>query len=353
MEQTKSTITFHDDLDILSINDTVLKILEGWIKGKDRLEKEHALYSRIAANTHNPIDELEAKQRIKKISNRIALINSGTLLSGYQDSISPILKEYMNISGGSRVFGIDHCIDIPKRIGLIIRFLGIVGKYLDIRWSCTYDISRICPRCYGSMRKCSTIMTCERCNYSRVVPPSLELYVDLGKSRSNSTYDARKNFRKEYMHLCGLQNDMYPGEIDDITSYLYRAGIKDPYRDDIRDAIKATGYNNYRDTNLIYSMITNTPLPAIESHIDICTDRFQEYNEVFQNLEVREGTNITNLHFLIKLFLWQENVPYDDSWFRALSPATEAKHRRNVKRVVSIFQKQNSTRKWPLPPSWK
>lgn len=154
------------------------------------------------------------------------------------------------------------------------------------------------------------------------------------------------------MHLCGLQDDMGPEEEADIASYLYRSGIKDPTRDDIRDAIKATGYNNYRDTNLIYSRVTRTPLPPIDIHIDICLGRFLEYNRVFQSLETKEGTNITNLHFLIKLFLWQENIPHDDTWFRTLSPTTETKHRRNVKRVCTILQKEDPSRKWLWPSSW-
>lgn len=351
MGTTKPIITFHDDLDILHIDDSVVKILQGWMKDRDRLVKEHGLYSKIAANTHNPIDEIEAKQRIKKILIRLAMIDSGRLVEDYILATSSIIKEYINISGGSRVFGIDQCVDIPKRIGLILRFLDIVTKYLDIRWSCTYDITRICPRCYGPMKRCSTIMVCEKCNYSRLIPPSLQLYVDLGKSKANSTYDSSKNYRKEYMHLCGLQHDMGPNEIDDITSYLYRASVKNITRDDIRDAIKATGYNNYRDTNLIYSLITNTPLPSIEAYADQCTERFREYSETFHTLEIKEGTNITNIHFLTKLFLWQEGIAYDESWFRTLSPVTEAKHRRNIRRVCSILEKQG-TKRWPIPPSW-
>ncbi len=349
----KASITFHDDLDIIALYGNVVNLLGEWVKDRDRWAKEYERYMKIASCTHNPSDELEAKQRAKKILKRLNMIDSTDLVQTYRDTTASILQEYMELSGGSRVFGIDPCIDVPKRIGVILKFLDVTKSYVNIQWICTYDMSRICPLCFGPTRKCSPIMICERCGHSRSIPLTLDLHIDHGHSASDSTYDSSKNFRKEYMHLCGLQDDMGPDEEVDIASYLYRAGIKDPTRDDIRDAIRATGYNNYRDTNLIYSRITKAPLPSIIIHIDTCARRFQEYNRVFQDLEVKEGTNITNLHFLIKLFLWQENIPYESSWFRTLSSNTEAKHRRNVKRVCSILQKQDPEHRWLWPSSWE
>lgn len=345
-------LTFHDDLDIVTISNNVIKALGDWTKDREKWSKEYDRYTRIATCTHNPTDEIEAKQRAKEIARRIALIDGGDLVQVYGNVVEPILREYVGISGGSRVFGVDPCIDIPRRIGLILKFLNATKAYVDIRWTCTYDMSKICSICFSSMRKCSPIMICDKCGHTRTIPPTLHIHLEHSRSRSESTYDSSKNFRKEYMHLCGLQDDMGPEEEADIASYLYRSGIKDPTRDDIRDAIKATGYNNYRDTNLIYSRVTRTPLPPIDIHIDICSGRFLEYNRVFQSLETKEGTNITNLHFLIKLFLWQENIPHDDTWFRTLSPTTETKHRRNVKRVCTILQKEDPSRKWLWPSSW-
>jgi hypothetical protein len=58
------------------------------------------------------------------------------------------------------------------------------------------------------------------------------------------------------------------------------------------------GYDNYRDCNYLYHIITNDELPPIEEHLPLCMNRFDLYFSEFQSLFDKEGTNITNMEVI-------------------------------------------------------
>lgn len=345
-------LSFHDDLNIHYIYSEVLDVLKTYIAQKDPYEKECRRLKKIIDKSHNPADRARATIILKEMEKLLPFIRDGTLANIYSRRVSSFLSEYSNLCGSSRVFGMDKCTNIPKRVGIILSFLELTKEYSKISWTCSYNMEKICPKCYSSMRKCGPIMTCDTCGYSHKIEKTLNVLVDGNKIKTESTYDASKNFRKEFSHVCGILHDKKDGEKEDIDSYLYRAGFKNPTRDNIRDGIRACGYNNYHDTNLLFHEITGEPLPNIYQYMDICGARFEQYFKVFQSLDDKEGHNITNLHFLIKLFLWQEGVHYEDCWFRSLSDQTEAKHKRNAKKVCNILKTQDTERKWEYPSDW-
>lgn len=345
-------ITFHDDLNIYYIYDSVIALLKSYVSNRDSYEKEYEILKKISLMSHNPTDRSRAIYMIREMDKLLPLIRDKTLPEVYMKRVAPYLYEYNNLCGYSRVFGMDKCPNIPKRVGTIISFLEVTKEYTKITYSCSYNMDKICSRCYSKMKKCGPIMVCNACGYTHKIENVPGIMFDGMKIRTESTYDAPKNFRKEYMHLCGIIHDMKDGEKEDIESYLYRAGFKHPTRENIRDGIRACGYNNYHDTNYIHHKITGEPLPYIYAYIDICIDRFEQYFEVFQSLDDKEGHNITNLHFLIKLFLWQENLQYEDCWFRTLSSQTELKHQRNARKVCNVLALQDKERNWKCPSIW-
>lgn len=345
-------LSFHDNLNILSLADEISTKLQSSLDHRASIEEDYERYQKISEKSHNASDRIRAKNALREIEKKLLFIRDGSLVSRYKEKVSPFLSEYHQLYGSSRVFGMDNCPNIPKRVSIILSFLKVTKDFLPIEWTCTYNMEKVCTRCHSQMRKCGSILVCDKCGYSRKIERMMGVHFIGNRIRLESTYDAAKNFRKEYLHLCGNLSELKEGEKEDIESYLYRAGIKEPKREHIREAIHACGYDNYHDVNYIFSLITREPLPDISDYIDICTQRFEHYFSVFQSLSDKEGKNITNIHFLIRLFLWQEGIAYQEDWFRSLAPSTENKHRRNAKKVCAILKTQDSEHTWNIPPSW-
>lgn len=343
--------SFHDDINLYVIHKNILEKLNEDIKNLSNMEIELRIMNKIIKCSNNPSDVMSAQDRASTIKNKIKNINSGNYIDNYVKDISIYLNEYSKLTSNTYIFGIDTCISIPKRVYIIGEFMKTASKYIPIEWKCTYDMSKICIKCFDIMKKNGSIMRCKSCNYAYSIVSLPYVFIDNGNIYKPSTYISFKNFRKEYSHICGLINKVAEDEISDIDSYLYRIGIYDPTRDDIRAAIPACGYTNYNDTNYIYTQITGQPLPPLDKYLDTCTQRFIKYYNIFENIDT-EGDNITNINFLIKLFLWQENIIYDVSWFRTLSANTEKKHRRNAKRICKVLEKIDIDRNWKYPSEW-
>lgn len=346
-------LSFYNDLNIHYIYQEIIDLLNGYIMNKIDYENECKRLRHIIHHTHNPSDKLKASTLLRDREHLLPMIKNDTLIQSYRDKAYPYICEYITLCGTSRVFGMDKCNNIPKRVGIIYLFLQVSRQFIDIVWECTYDMSMICPCCYYRMRKFGPIMVCDNCKHSHPITKTLSVYLDINDIKVESTYDAPKNFKKEYMHLCGIINDMRDCELEDICSYLYRAAFKNPTRENIRDGIKACGYSNYHDINYIYSEVTREPLPSILEYLDICTVRFEKYFKIFHSVSDKEGKNVTGIHFLIKLFLWQENIPYNDEWFRSLSIPTEMKHRKNALKVCKLLSIQDKNTNWNTPISWE
>lgn len=339
---------FHDDININRIYGDVVKILESMLDNRDHIEKEYKRYKIISEKSHNVRDRDKAASILAKFEPYIVSLLDGTIVDTYRSKVAHLINEYNRLAPRTRVFGMDDCANIPRRVATIRRFFEITSTYVDIKWECTYSMSRICSNCYSHMKKVGPIMRCSSCGHTQMMS---NMGDGVEHSKGESTYKPRKNYEKEYRHVCGLSNGSSNDQKIDIESYLYRSGIHEPTRNDVRNAIKACGYSNYNDTNWLYSQITGNPLPPIDSYIDITGDRFELYYRAFSTAS-KDGKNITNIHFLIRLFLWQENVPYEDEWFSSLSERTLAKHRRNAILVCNILKDEYPDMRWDYPPEW-
>jgi len=344
------SITIYDDYNIVKLYSDVITELDGYMKNKDNYRKEYERYKKIASQSHNPIDVDKATSIHIKMGRLLPMIEDGSIIQVCKDKLLKHIQAYKVLNGSNRMFGMDKCPCIPKRVGIIIQFMKDIADFTDITWTCSYDLSKYCPVCYGPLKKQSTMMICS-CGHTHTVVKVPNISLEDGKICSKSTYKAPKNFRKEYMHLCGTLSSIIEGEESDIRSYLYRARIHNPTRQNIRDAMKECGYKNYNDVPMLSFKIADLPLPPILEHIDICTERFELYFVVFKVAKC-DGQNISNIHFLIRLFLWQEGIPYEDDWFRELSSVTEKKHRSNAKKICTVLKEQEPDMNWNYPPEW-
>ena len=346
-------LTFYDDLNIFYVYNTVISDLQKQIGNIEDYQRELKILERIMTSSHNPSDRISAKNKYNSMKKICSKMKDNTLIKEYQHSVSPLLRIYQSLSNDSKVFGIDNCTCIPKRVHTIISFLNITSTYTTIRWKCTYDMSRICIRCFARMYKQGESLRCSQCPHTQEIVKLPGSYFDNESVQSESSYDASKNYKKEYLRICGVSSKIPDDEISDIYSYLYRIGIYDYTHNDVRNAIKACGYENYNDTNFIYSELTSTPLPPLLEYMDMCTNKFCKYWDVFHSIQ-KEGRNITNIHFLTKLFLWQEGISFNPAWFKSLSANTEAKHKRNIRKVCNILKQNPGTPvyNWSYPSKW-
>lgn len=339
-------ISFHDDHNIVHLYNEVLKNLQQFLDKKESYISTYETYKILMQNATSPEDRMRAAILVKEASFLIPMIMDDTLVERYKNRVGPTLQEYLKLCTGTRMFGVDQCVDIPRRVGIISRFLHLTRGYFRITWECNFNMDMICPRCFAQINRYGHLFRCSRCSFSQVRDTHYGHHTTDAAAKVDGSYDATKNFRKEYSHVCGTMNDVKMGQVDQLRSYLTRACIKVPTRAHIRDGFKSCGYTNYHDINTVYTEISGEPLPDISMHINACADMFQQYSNVFHTLDSKEGSNITNIHFLIKLFLWRLGVPYQDDWFRPLSRETEEKHKRNAQKVCTILQ-------WNVPPEWK
>lgn len=338
-------ISFHDDHNIVYVYNEVIKTLQQYIDQKELYISAYEQQKALLQNSPSPEARMKAASIVKEGTFLMPMILDDTLIAKYKDRVGETLREYRKLCMGTKMFGVDQCTDIPRRVGIISRFLHLTRGYIPITWECTYNMDMICPRCFSQLKRYGHVVKCIKCSFSQTRETHYGHHSIDSVSKTDGSYDATKNFRKEYAHLCGIVNEIKLGQVDQIRSYLTRACIKEPTRSHIRDGFKNCGYANYHDVNAVYSEISGEPLPSVTEHIEACADMFQQYSKTFHSLDSKEGSNITNIHFLIRLFLWRLKVPYQEDWFRPLSRETEEKHKRNARKVCSILQ-------WDTPPEW-
>jgi len=341
-------ITFHADYPIHVLYKKVLVKLEGM--DKDVYSNEYNRYKRIADESNNPEDRAIAHSKVVRMEGILRMLEDGTLVSTFKSRAQPLLVQYFQVQGNGYVFGMNLKSDAPKRVHIIISFLKMVNEFVNVEWECTFNMGDVCPSCHRYMEKKGIIMVCKGCGESLSLE-NTSISISNEDNQKVSTYKSPKNYRKEYNHLCGIIHSCENDEIPTIQSYLYKTECSHPTRDDIRQAISSCGYRNYNDTNYIYSQITGDPLPPIADYVSACADRFEKYHGVFVELQI--PGNVTNLHFLTKLFLYQEKVPAQDDWFRTLSPSTEKRHRGNAIRICRILASRYSDQDWTVPPEWE
>jgi hypothetical protein len=344
-------LVFHDDYPLYNLYKKILTKLEDLTSNKDAYIAEYQKYKKISECSHNPEDRQAAYTKHLKMERVVSLLENDTLVTSFKSKTLPIVHAYNDSQGNEGyVFGMNTKVNIPKRVSIIISFMEAVNTFVPMKWECTFNMSDVCPKCYSYTETRGNIMFCVKCGSSYGVDPSEGKSSDPDDTVKESTYKSSKNYRKEFMHLCGLQHSCETDEVDNIRSYLYRSDCKEPTRNDIRLAIPRCGYKNYNDTNYIYTAITKADLPPISDYIVPCTERFEKYYEEFD----RQGMtgNITNLHFLTKLFLFQEEVPTEDDWFRQLSTKTEQRHRDNAIKISKILSQKFPESNWTVPPEW-
>lgn len=343
-------VQFHSDLPIHTVYKKVVDKLEKIVENRQVYIDEYNRCRKIAECSHNPEDRQAAHSKYLKMEKIIKDVEDGTLVDNFKEKSIPIVKEYLDNQGNGYVFGSDNKVNIPKRVSIIITFMNLINDFIHMEWECTFNMEDVCPRCFSFTEKRSNVMVCPKCKFIYASDPTKPQSSDPEDHVKESTYKSVKNYKREFFHLCGLQNSCEPGEVDGIASYLYRSGIKKPTRADIRLAIPGCGYKNYNDTNYIYSEITKESLPPISEYMPACTDRFEKYYMEFDKRHPED--NVTNLHFLTKLFLFQEKVHTEDDWFRKLSSKTEARHRKNAIGILAILRERYPNDNWVYPPEW-
>lgn len=338
------SIVFNYNYDINIYHEYMLNAI------KDELDSDISqqiqIYNTIIYKSNNSNDIRYARKRLKELKSR-----SISRKEQYINDIEPILYEYNNITRKSKLFGVDLCDNIYKRIYIIKKYFNVCKQYIKLSYLCTYNTVNICIKCFIPMKRYNNIYECT-CGYiSNIDKCNFGINIRDGKVMRESTYKSDKNFKKEVISICGLSSKVTPKERYDIDVYLYHNNIYFPTRNDIRNAISACGYKNYNDVNDLYYILCKEPLPNITEYIETICNRFKKYSDVFHKIS-HVGINITNLHFLMKLFLWQEKVTYNKEWVKSLTSITIDKHSKNAHIICKKLQLEYPNEFWGTPLNW-
>lgn len=336
----KMKIEFSYDCNIFRVRDDVISELQSY--DLSSMERRREELQKIRDRSCNPSDCISADTDLSWYDKIIPMVREGTLVKSYKHDIAPLLRRYKELMPNTIYFGCYNP-NIPERVYTIIRFLDVTSDYIDLEWKCLYPIEKYCPECYTEMRRNHDTYICKIC--SRTSHDMAMKNNSQSDGKKTSTYNASKNFRKVYARVACMENHVDDEEIEDIKVHIRRSNVQEITHDRIREAIKACGYRNYDDTNYIYSQITGTPMPDISAYIDRCTDRFSKYFEIF-DLHKKERRNITNINFLIDLFLMQEGVFLDEKYFKPLSRTTRKKHENMAKTVCQDLKKRYPNMLW-------
>lgn len=285
-----------------------------------------------------------------KLQNTLILAREKGLVSTYRSLTDDVINHYKLINYDNTIFGVERCKDIHRRVGIIINFLIITNDFIPIRWETMYNVSSICRVCMGKCKVYKTFVRCRECGFIDEYHTS-NVKIKDSKFETESTYNAPKNFRKEISFISGVlvKHTNINEVVKTIRNHLHRSMVFDIKRNDIRYALKACHYNNYSDVNYMYHAITRKGLPKLYIYSDRLVERFTKYYQVFSSMDDKEGSNVNN-NFLLRLFMQQEGLEYEDDWFKSVSDSTRNKHIRNAVKVCKHLA--DDPMGWPYDPSW-
>ena len=345
-------MNFEFDNNINIINIYRLILVELGKKDTDEYLRQYALLE-SSVLLLSGVDRIECQKQMSLMGHNAKIMRKTSIVKHYQEIISPTLKSYIDVNNGSFMFGIDKCTNITKRIGIILKFFMITNKYVNLTYKTSFNIRSVCMKCFDKNIVHKTHTVCEKCGYVCKDESIISLIIENGRIKSKNTYDANKNFRKEIQYVCGAINKVQDGQIEIVENFLIESRLEIT-RQMVRGAIKSCGYDNYCDTNYIYSHIKEdiSLLPNLMPHMEKLSVRFDKYYDILYEIPDREGENVTNIHFLIQLFLYQENIEYDKSWFKILSGPTISKHIRNAIKVCRKLSQVDKSTNWSIPTDW-
>ena len=232
----------------------------------------------------------------------------------------PLIEEYQRLAVGrkGRVFGEKKIVDenSDARELVIIKYLALARRYIDLHVSLDTSGDPICPVCdsllvegVGNCKNCPAFIAKFETDGSYKEP-------DSSKSTIRNNYAKNGHIYEAFIKFQGKQaNNLPSGLVEDIDNTREAFNIpKDNLTIDmLYQIMRDKQYSSYYDDiYLIYHLITGKKLPDLE---DIMPDLEKDANEfasIYPEIKPKARLNCLNAHFIRDSFLLRRGRIYPE-----------------------------------------
>lgn len=310
-----------EEVDILMIDARIRNELS--ITNEDEIRKRRDnLAKSLRSSVFNTriVDRITSE--IDRLDNRIKDIDNGHTLAFYISDTIQLVEKYRQILKVPKRMSFMGKVTTPvntEKHTLINEYLTISSKYSDVLDE-KIDMDLKCLNCGSVLTReilddCSYI--CGNCSSDQGSIVSVSSFTDSERVNISSkySYDRRTHFRECIGQYQGTQNASIPPEVYETLDKCFEfhsllEGTPDTPRAEryakvtksvILRFLKEQGITKqYENINLIYSNITDVPLPDISSIIDPMMEDFDILSDVYdRNYSDSSRKNFINTQYVL------------------------------------------------------
>jgi hypothetical protein len=321
--------SYRNTLDLLSIDRLICQKLSDLGERLPRIEKEIERFANILIQCPQ---SRRIRRSIQELQKEALNIITGLKLGEYQKAAKPLLLKYLKIRKS----------DTPdERLQLILRYLEIARRYIDINLTRLIEDEEICSHCSMSIKgvypDLNGVLRCPHCGVDGLPLFNEIIQSDSSNSGGKSGYDDIETFDKAIeCYIGGQKVEFSPELIEQLDRYFEQAG--DPIGEEVREmpligdikgrrrrgrtsrammvnALQSTGNTNYyKDSFLLSRHYWGWENPDISKVRNVITADYKVVQIVYNELK---GDRKSSLGAGYRLFrhLWHIGFPCHPSEF--------------------------------------
>ena len=332
--------TFRGDYNILTVHQ---KVLDHFKKNSTLLatrKEKLAQLQWIQANGNTVAERKLATLEIANHQEWITKVEKKVEETQYLRLSKPLLEEYQRLAVGqkARVFGEKKAVDSnsAERELIIVRYLALAQRYIDVNISLDAANSSVCPICEAPLIDGN----CKNCPAFVVKFETDTNYKDsdLGKSTTRNNYAKHGHIYEAFIKFQGKQaNNLPSGLVEDIDNTRKAFSIsKEGFTIDMLFQImRDKEYSSYYDDiYLIYHLITGQKLPDLEDIMPELEKDANEFAAIYPEIKPKSRLNCLNAHFIRDSFLARRGRVYPGWQCTFLrTESVEAEHQSTMARA--------------------
>ena len=310
--------TFKNDYNILGLHQRVLAHFQQETatlpSKKAQLDQLQWIYQNGTTVAERKLAHLE----IDNLKEWVERVTSRKEEQEYLKLSAPLLQEYqqLTVSKKNRVFGEKKVVDEAgeAREFVILRYLALVRRYLDVNVSLDTSCDPVCPICdsllaegAGSCKNCPAFIIKFETDNSCKDP-------EQPKTTARSNYAKHGHIYEAFIKFQGKQaNNLPAGLLEDLNETREAFGLsKEVFTIDMLFQIMRDKQYSpyYDDVYLIYHLITGKKLPDLEDIMPELEKDANEFSEIYPEIKPKARLNCLNAHFIRDSFLLRRGRIY-------------------------------------------
>lgn len=341
----------------------------------------------IVENSRDPVDVIQAHNRVIDIRDKIRDIEQGFELIFYISQTEPILTKYRRIiSSKKRDFIGVQIKDLKTEIErehLIQDFLRVAQKYIHVGCSGdTYVPSSslkhpffYCKQCFSTkfeMDMNSGEKICKYCALSTTTLDDSPCFKDSDRVNMSSRYRyvCKSHFIAAMDQFEGKQNSNITKVLEVIKEemknynlsektltkkqiYMFLSDKKLSSRYKLLSDRKLS--DHYKDINLIFLKLTGKEPPDISSIRDVLLKMYDKVQKVYEDVKSPERQSSLNVGFIFRNLLWLLDFRCSsDNFFFLKTPTKAREHSEKWNEMIEELKKRYPNDRTPNnKPMWR